>query len=73
MTLSNQHYLCHVGITSSGSDDQSRFGNVAYDTRVRAYQDFIFSVIPAPSTLKLLIVGMGGLSLYGWRRRMIPR
>lgn len=62
-----------VGITSSGSDDQSRFGSVAYDTRVRAYQDFIFSVIPAPSTLTLLIVGMGGLSLYGWRRRMIPR
>ena len=62
-----------VGITSSGSDDQSRFGNVAYDTRVRAYQDFIFSVIPEPSTLTLLIVGMGGLSLYGWRRRMIPR
>ena len=73
MTLSNQHYLCHVGITSSGSDDQSRFGNVAYDTRVRAYQDFIFSLIPTPSTLTLLIVGMGGLSLYGWRRRMIPR
>jgi len=62
-----------VGITSSGSDDQSRFGNVAYDTRVRAYQNFIFSVIPEPATLTLLLVGIGGLTLSGWFRRMFLR
>jgi len=59
-----------VGITSSGSDSNSRFGNVAYDTRVRAYADFIQS-IPEPSALVLGAIGCLIVCAAGWRQHRL--
>lgn len=58
-----------VGITSSGSDSLSRFGTVAYDTRVRDYAGFIQSTTgPEPATLLLGVVGCVLLAFARLRR-----
>jgi Trypsin len=49
-----------VGITSSGSDSQSRFGTVAYDTRLNVSGNLRFInsfIVHEPSTLLLLGLG----------------
>jgi hypothetical protein len=59
-----------VGITSSGSDGQSRFGSVAYDTRLNTMEamQFIASVVPEPGTNAL--VGAAMLVVLASRRKM---
>jgi hypothetical protein len=66
-----------VGITSSGSDSKSRYGNVAYDTRVQDYSKWIKDTvdknpcpckIPEPGTLILFLAG-GIIGIPRIRRR----
>jgi hypothetical protein len=65
-----------VGITSSGSDRKalftngSRFGNIAFDTRVQDYKDLIGAAlaVPEPGSVNLVLAGLGAVCLL-YRRR----
>ena len=65
-----------VGLTSSGTDDKSRYGTVAYDTRVQYYATWISATIAAPeppSLLLLLTTCLTGAPLLLRRSRQTVR
>jgi len=65
-----------VGLTSSGTDDKSRYGTVAYDTRVQSYATWISATIAAPeppSLLLILATGLTGAPLLLRRARVRTR
>ena len=70
---STQGKFVVVGVTSYGTDgpdmfdNGSRFGDIAVDTRVQSFQNFIMSDVPEPSSALLLAAGIVGLALRGRR------
>jgi secreted trypsin-like serine protease len=58
-----------TGITIGGSDDFSRYGDIANDLRVASYAPWIASQMPEPGSLGAIA---GIALLYARRRRAIP-
>lgn len=59
-----------VGVTASGTDYLSRFGDIALDTRVQDHAAWLARTMPLPPTL--LLVGLRAL-LPGWPGRRTSR
>lgn len=60
-----QRYVI-VGVTSGGTDDLVRYGEIGYDTQVAAYSSWVAAQVPEPASATLLL---GAIGLASLRRR----